>query len=48
MFRKVQGLDEWDFRMQNRDAKIWRQANPGKKVAWWDYDGAKPKDPNAL
>ena len=49
MFRKIQGMDEWDFRMQNRDSKLWRQANPGKKLAWWDVNGDKPpKDPNAL
>mmetsp|Transcript_123656 Transcript_123656/g.184935 ORF Transcript_123656/g.184935 Transcript_123656/m.184935 type:complete len:89 (-) Transcript_123656:68-334(-) len=48
MFRKLQGLDEWDYRMQNRDGKLWRQANPGKKIAWWDYKGGEAKDPNAL
>jgi len=43
-FKKFPGMDEWDYNMQNRDAKIFREgiADPSlSKAAWWDWKAPK-------
>lgn len=37
-------MDTWDYQMQNRDAKIFREgiADPSEsKAAWWDFKAPK-------
>jgi hypothetical protein len=37
-------MDNWDYHMSNRDAKIFREgiADPSKsKAAWWDFNAPK-------
>jgi hypothetical protein len=37
-------MDNWDYNMSNRDAKIFREgiADPSKsKAAWWDFNAPK-------
>ena len=38
LFRPYQGMDKWDYNMQNRDAKLIRESLGAKaaKAAWWD------------
>ena len=37
-FRAYQGMDKWDYYMQNRDANLIRDSLGGKaaKAGWWD------------
>ena len=38
-FRPYQGMDKWDYYMQNRDAKLLREGLGAKaaKAGWWDF-----------
>lgn len=39
-FRAYQGMDKWDYNMQNRDAKLIRESLGSKaaKAGWWDSE----------
>jgi len=39
-FRAYQGMDKWDYNMQNRDAKILRESLGAKAAlaGWWDTE----------
>ncbi len=40
-YRHFQGMDNWDYMMQNRDARLIATVSTGK-AAWWDYAGMSP------
>jgi hypothetical protein len=40
-YRQFQGMDNWDYMMQNRDARLIATVSTGK-AAWWDFAGTSP------